>query len=339
MLFIYLLLGLGAILAGAVLFTNAVEWLGKKMDLSHGAVGSVLAAVGTALPETVVPIVAIVTGDGSAAGHDVGVGAILGAPFMLATLALFVSGLSAVLFRRGLAGGPVMYADGEILRRDLRFFLAVFPVALLASLVPAGPWRWAVAASLVVAYVHYVRLTLRSGEGMGEHELDALHLHRRAENPAMIAVVLQLLLALAVMVGGADFFVDGLIGLAEAVGIPVLILALIITPVATELPEKFNSVIWIRQGKDTLALGNITGAMVFQSSIIPAVGIALTPWALDSLTWVSSVLAILSGLLLYGIVANGRRFTARPLLWGGAFYGLFFLYVLLGGRAPGIGTH
>ncbi len=42
---------------------------------------------------------------------------------------------------------------------------------------------------------------------------------------------------------------------------------LLVAPIATELPEKFNAVIWIRQGKDTLAMGNITGAMVFQASI------------------------------------------------------------------------
>ena len=38
-----------------------------------------------------------------------------------------------------------------------------------------------------------------------------------------------------------------------------MLLALVIAPIATELPEKFNSLIWVRQGKDTLAMGNITG--------------------------------------------------------------------------------
>ena len=38
------------ILAGAELFTNGIEWFGLKLGLAEGAVGSVLAAVGTALP-------------------------------------------------------------------------------------------------------------------------------------------------------------------------------------------------------------------------------------------------------------------------------------------------
>src|SRR5439155_1713956 len=83
------LLAVGGILAGAELFTNGIEWFGRKLQLAEGAVGSVLAAVGTALPETMIPIIAILSGSGSAASHGIGVGATLGAPFMLATLAMF----------------------------------------------------------------------------------------------------------------------------------------------------------------------------------------------------------------------------------------------------------
>jgi hypothetical protein len=46
------------ILLGAELFTNGIEWFGRKLQLAEGAVGSVLAAVGTALPETMIPIIA-----------------------------------------------------------------------------------------------------------------------------------------------------------------------------------------------------------------------------------------------------------------------------------------
>src|SRR3989442_11495269 len=92
-----LLVSFFVILIGAELFTNGIEWFGRKLELAEGAVGSVLAAVGTALPETMIPIIAILSGGGSAASHGIGVGAILGAPFMLSTLAMFVTGI-AVLY-------------------------------------------------------------------------------------------------------------------------------------------------------------------------------------------------------------------------------------------------
>src|SRR5438034_1359613 len=72
------------ILLAAELFTNGIEWVGETLGLSEGAVGSVLAAVGTALPETLLPLVAIAIGHPQ--GEEIGIGAILGAPFMLSTL-------------------------------------------------------------------------------------------------------------------------------------------------------------------------------------------------------------------------------------------------------------
>src|SRR5574342_1352991 len=85
-------------LGGAELFTNGVEWIGEGFGLSEGVVGSVLAAVGTALPETILPIIAIVSGH--AAGEEIGTGAILGAPFMLTTLAMFVIAVAVLIYAR-----------------------------------------------------------------------------------------------------------------------------------------------------------------------------------------------------------------------------------------------
>jgi len=84
-----LIVAFAVILAGCELFVNGVEWFGRKLNLGEGAVGSVLAAVGTALPETVIPLIAILVSRGDS-GHAIGIGAILGAPFMLSTLAIFV---------------------------------------------------------------------------------------------------------------------------------------------------------------------------------------------------------------------------------------------------------
>src|SRR6188768_1093046 len=98
------------ILIGAELFTNGIEWFGRKLELAEGAVGSVLAAVGTALPETMIPIIAILFASG-ASSNEVGVGAILGAPFMLATLAMFVTGIAVLYQARRRPTGDTMKVD------------------------------------------------------------------------------------------------------------------------------------------------------------------------------------------------------------------------------------
>src|SRR4029078_9643097 len=100
--------------AGAELFTNGIEWFGKKLGLAEGAVGSVLAAVGTALPETMIPIIAILF-SGQEHSDEIGVGAILGAPFMLATLAMFVTGIAVLAQARQREAGDVMAGHTKVL--------------------------------------------------------------------------------------------------------------------------------------------------------------------------------------------------------------------------------
>jgi cation:H+ antiporter len=325
---ILLILSLVIILAGAEIFTNGVEWLGKRLKLGEGAVGSILAAVGTALPETLVPVIAILFPRGEG-GQEVGIGAILGAPFMLGTLAFFVVGLMAFFFRHS---NKPMHINPRILLRDLRFFMLVYFLAIFASFLPIHSWKLIVCVVLVGAYVIYVLQTLKSsqGEANAHEELSPCYFARGSRKPPLKVIYSQILTALLIIVVGAEIFVGSVQTVALALGVPVFVLALIITPVATELPEKFNSIIWVRKGKDTLAMGNITGAMVFQSSVIPALGIALTPWKLEPLALASALLVLVSvGLQYYYLIRNKTLFPAGLLL-GGVFYAVFIIMVVIG---------
>jgi len=322
---VVLLVSLGVILIGAEAFTNGIEWLGQRLKLGAGAVGSILAAVGTALPETMVPIIAIFGMGKGTEGSDIGIGAILGAPFMLATLAFFITGLAALLFRR--TNRPLLL-EAKVVRRDLKFFLIVYTMAIFASFLSNQELKNGVAWVLVLAYGVYVFLILRDSKGGCKHEkLAPLYVARQTKNPTLIKILLQIIIALIAIVIGAQGFVTAVQPIAVAIGIPVFVLALIITPIATELPEKFNSVLWIHRGKDTLAMGNLTGAMVFQSSMIPAIGIALTPWKLDTLALSCALLALCATLIPY--ISLLRKGVIRPttLLIGGAFYLLFILTI------------
>jgi cation:H+ antiporter len=314
------------ILAGCELFVNGIEWFGRKLHLGEGAVGSVLAAVGTALPETVIPLIAILVSGGKA-GHEIGIGAIMGAPFMLSTLAIFVCGISVVIFTLTKRRTIKVRYNRAIMRRDLLYFLVAYAIAVLVGLVDIGPFRYVVAGLLIVGYAVYVRRTMKA-EGDLEGECRSLYFHRTAESPELKRVILQIIVALACIIFGADLFVKELTNLAETLGVPALVISLLLTPVATELPEKFNSVMWMRQKKDTLALGNITGAMVFQSTFPVAIGIAFTDWRLwgegDWHAAVAAGVALFSGLLLYlRLRLTKKGFGVGSLLFGGALYAVF----------------
>ncbi len=323
------------ILVGAELFTNGIEWFGRKLNLAQGAVGSVLAAVGTALPETMIPLIAIGFGDGGQATDDVGVGAILGAPFMLSTLAMFVTGVGVLFWRRRRLTGTRMVVDTVVLVHDIRYFLVAYALAIATAFLPPdmGSLRIVVAVVLVGIYAWYVKGHFDAEAEDHEDELAPLRFHRvdrpghRADpgTPRLRVVSLQVLFALACIIGGAYLFVGAVERVAEALGVSELLLALVIAPIATELPEKFNSLIWVRQGKDTLAMGNITGAMVFQSAIPTVVALVLagSAWHIDDdslIAFLSAGMAFLAVAAIFGPMWRRARLDGRSLLVGGVVY-------------------
>jgi cation:H+ antiporter len=336
MTLLVLIVAFAVILAGAELFTNGVEWMGHKLELAEGAVGSVLAAVGTALPETMIPLIAILFASGEDTS-EIGIGAILGAPFMLATLAMFVTGVAVLAVAKGRARGDVMLVDTSVLWHDMRFFAVAYAIAILVAFVPADiAWpRWVAAAVLIGIYAYYVRGHLGAEAGERGEDLKPLRMHRldrrgpaHPEPPRLRIVTVQVVAALALIVAGAFAFVAAIEELAVSFGVDQALLALVIAPIATELPEKFNSVIWVRQGKDTLAMGNITGAMVFQSAIPTVIALlfATEAWAVTGgtfLVFASAGIAFLSSAAIFIPMARRGRLRGRGLLVGGAFYALY----------------
>ena len=330
MTIIELVLSLAAILGAAILFTNAVEIMGDRLNLGAGAVGSVLAAVGTALPETMIPLVAILgsllLGTGSAAAGEIGIGAILGAPFLLATLALFIVGAAGIGYKGRRETGSEITADRKTAIPDLVFFLACFIPAAAAGILPLPlPLKIGLAALLLVAYGLYVVRTVKGG-GEAEEDIPArLTLWPfRSQGPTW-AVAAQLIGTIAVMAFGAHLFVGAVEHLSKSVGIPAGLIALVLAPLATELPEKFNSVLWLRDNKDTLAIGNITGAMVFQSTIPVSVGVLFTPWRLDFITAVAAIFAILSSIVFLGFLLRKAPLRAFYMLGAGSLYIVFLV--------------
>jgi cation:H+ antiporter len=315
------------ILAGSELFTNGVEWAGHQLAIAEAAVGSVLAAVGTALPETFVPAVALLTGRDSPEAHDaVGVGAIIGAPLMLATLALLVMGVAALAFRgrRRQVALRVACADA---RRDLDFFIPVFLIVVLSGVAGLPPIaRHLMAGGLLVIYGAYIAVMLRLERAEGaevEHGLyfEAL-LRGDGLHPRGWTTAVQVVAGVLAILFGATEFVDQVILFSQHAGINPGVLSLILSPLATELPEKYNSVVWIRQNKDHLALANITGAMVFQSCIPVALGVAFTPWHLTPAELLGALIALSSAAILW-INLRDSRLGTPALMIGGAAYAIF----------------
>jgi cation:H+ antiporter len=341
-----LVFSLFVILLGAQLFTNGIEWVGEMLGLSDGMVGSVLAAIGTALPETTIPLVAILSGRGADA-NEVGIGAILGAPFMLSTLAMAVLGAAALMYRArrgGRTSARNVRPQPSVVRQDLVFFLIAYPLALAAGLWHVRALRYVLGAGLIGLYVAYVRRHLTASadptfeaEAAGEvqplYAIDWVRRLLRSRRPALMKPPLwaslgQTAFALVLIVGAARIFVDAISNVADRLGVPSLLFALLVAPVATELPEQFNGVLWLRRRRDTLAVGNVTGAMVFQSTFPVTIGLVFTPWRLSQAGLVSGLIAIAAALITYSSLRLRGHLDARLMLCQALLYGGYVVYLL-----------
>lgn len=335
MLWLELLGYLILILIAAEVFVNALEHLGEKLKISEGVTGSLFAAVGTALPETLVPILAIFAGTTNAAvNQEIGVGAILGAPLMLATLSLSLLSF-AVLRKRGVSGLYTPERTGLV--RDLNFFLMAFSVACAAMFVPHDNTavRAALSFGMVFIYFIYIMVTLRASaalvqEGHGTEAESIMFLSRIGIPTNTTTIAIQLVLGLGLLILGAEGFIHGIQQAAPILGISALMLSLMIVPIATELPEKVNSILWVRRNKDTLAFGNITGAMVFQGTLLPAIGISLTPWTPQPAVFLGIVVTLIAAAWLRIMLARGSL-KVWHLWFNGSLYvlylGLMLFYI------------
>ncbi|KPC50437.1 sodium:calcium antiporter [Amantichitinum ursilacus] len=305
-------------------FVNGIEWCGRHMKLGATAVGTVLAAFGTALPESAVTFTAVAFGT-TPEQKDIGVGAAMGGPLVLATIAYAVVGLALWANRRKLKRGDAMVrVDHQRLAQDQISFLAIFIFKVALGLVAFAIKPW-LGVLFLAAYGLYVWREITTAEtAPEEEELEDLKL--RPHNATMGWAATQSLLALAVIAVASHTFVAQLEHIGTFMGISPHIIALLLSPVATELPETMNALIWVRQGKERLALANISGAMMIQATIPSALGLFFTPWRFDNPLLVSGIVTACAIVLLWNLFRRGNV-DARTLASIGLLYLVFAGYV------------
>jgi cation:H+ antiporter len=303
-------------------FVNGVEWVGRKFGVSQNAVGTVLAAFGTALPESVVTFVAVVFGQ-DASAKSIGVGAALGGPLVLATIAYPVVGLMLWVMRPA-ARAQVIDVNVQRLGRDQSWFLLIFILKIALGFVAFAikPWLgWL----FLAAYAAYTWMEIKHGDDHSEGEPEPLKFQPKKLDPGRSVAMLQTLIALGAIFAASHVFVTQLAVVGPWLGIPSAVVALLLSPIATELPETMNAIIWIRQGKHRLALANISGAMMIQATIPTALGLFFTPWLFDHAL---ALAAAITAVAVLGLMILLRRNALTPVRL--AAFAVFYLVFALG---------
>jgi cation:H+ antiporter len=359
-------------------FVNAVEWLGVRLKVGRLAVGTILAAAGTALPESVVTLVAVLFGSPEH-GNDIAVGAAMGGPLVVGTIAYGVTGamliwrkthtrvplmatstagLAVPAGARAMAGlvvssgalatagstpasasgpgsgqsspeaGDLAGVDTGRLARDQTWFLAIFTVKVSLGLVAFAIKPWLGLLFFAVYAVYFVKEMTGTGEQASAVDLEPLKLQPKRTVPTTLAVTAQILVTLTIIFSASQLFVKQLEWAGPALGLPAVVVALLLSPIATELPEIMNAIIWVRQGKAQLALANISGAMMIQATVPSGIGILFTPWKFDSPLMLAGAVTMASvGYLLW--LLRTHRVTAARLTGAAGFYAVFAFGLIL----------
>jgi cation:H+ antiporter len=191
----------------------------------------------------------------------------------------------------------------------------------------AFAWKPWLGILFLATYGLYVKRELSNDEeSLDSEDLEPLKLRPRDEDPSMFWAVTQTVLALVVIAGASHVFVDQIELLGVAMGASPHVAALLLAPVATELPEIMNALIWVRQGKERLALANISGAMMIQATIPSALGIFMTPWLLDGPLLAAGLFTMLSiGLLWLRFRRSAMSVPALSAV--GGLYAVFAAYL------------
>jgi cation:H+ antiporter len=305
-----------ALAADAV--TNAVEWIDARTGLTSSASGAIVAALGSSLPETIVAFIALVVLR-DPRSQAIGIGAVIGAPVMLGTVVLSLMGvLALVRARRG--GRAKLEIPVPPMVFGATLFIATFALALAASFVSSRSIHIAAAIAVLLSYAGYLFYHLRVVEPEAETAPPRLRIAPRLAEPPMRFIAAQLVIALAMSALASRWLVASLSGVAALLAIAPFVMSLVLSPIATEVPEAMSVTLWLRRGEDTLALNNVIGAMMFQTSIACAIAILATPWVLPRGAYVAGAAVLLAMAVLVVVTIVRRRVEPSALALTAIFY-------------------
>ena len=311
-------------------FVNAVEWLGVQLKVGPVAVGSILAAVGTALPESVVTLVAVLFGSAQQ-GDGIAVGAALGGPLVVGTIAYAVTGLLLLRRTRHARADPAGAGDEALavtsldgtdtsrLARDQTWFLSIFVFKVALGLVAFAFKRWLGLMFFAAYGVYFWREMRATGEHASADDLEPLKSQRNRATPTNAGVIIQTVGSLVVIFAASQLFVRQLEWAGPALGLSPIVVALLLSPIATELPEIMNAIIWVRQGKTQLALSNISGAMMIQATVPSGIGLLFTAWKFDTPLLIAGLATMASVSYLLTLMRT-NSVTPGRLIGAAAFY-------------------
>ena len=264
---------------GAEYLIESSKTIAEKFAIPKIVLGITLVAFGTSLPELIVSIIAILRGE-----SGIVIGNVIGSN--IANIGLIL-GIGSII-------SPLCYSFSK-LKGDLFFLLGI--------------------TALLVLSIHFDYMNFYSGLGYigvlliycyylinSDYEVEELE-SNSTQNVALISLLGVLGLGF-----GSHFFVEGAVGLAEIFGIPPIIIGMTIVAIGTSLPELTTTLVAIKRGESSLAIGNIIGSNIMNIVVVLGVSFMIREISINSTTISNQliVMCVLTGLLFLALYFKNK---------------------------------
>ncbi|MGD8371598.1 MAG: calcium/sodium antiporter [Syntrophobacterales bacterium] len=291
-----LVLGLVGLAIGADRFVAGASYLAYKLRISPLVIGLTVVSLGTSLPELLVTTTAVLVDHSS-----VGLGNVLGSNISNICLVL---GMCALL-------QPLM-VESKLLRQD-------YPALLVATVV-----IWLMSANrlisrleglvLLIGLALYLVFVIRSANE------DSQKLHAPTNSatppPSRRKVLFQMIGSLVLLLIGSRLVVWGGVGLGQALGLSDLIIGLTVVAVGTSLPELATSIAGVVRKQHSIAVGNVVGSNLINSTAIIGIPAILRPMKVEGVALLRDFpMVFLASLALWPIFWSRRRGPGRVNRW------------------------
>lgn len=294
------LLGIGLLVKGADYFVKGGGGLATRYGVSSATIGFTVIAFGTSLPEFVVSINAVISGN-----NGVALGNILGSN--IANLALVLA-LCAIISPAMFTGRPSSKS-----RVGNETILMLAATVFFAVLAITGELTRISGVLMLIVFCIILYITMKKS---GTEPLERVETHGKMDwvltAGGLIAVII-----------GSQLVLDGAITIAEAFGISEFVIGMTIVAVGTSLPELATSLVAILRGDLGISVGNLLGSNIFNLLFVMGVGALIRPIPIPAYTDV--IIVVLFSLAVIPIMRGKPRFIRA---WAILLMAAYFAYMI-----------
>ena len=276
-----LIAGLVLVVWGADRLVDGASALARRFGLSEFVIGLTIVGMGTSAPELVVSFIGAIQGNA-----DISMGNVVGSNIFNTLLIL---GLTAILLP--------MAVTPDNRKKDVPMNILI-TLLLIGLGLDGSLTRWD-GAILLAVFALYMWHSFRNGSEEASEE-DA------AQEPVWKSI-LFILLGLASLIFGGNFFVDSATDIAHALGVSDKFIAITILAGGTSLPELATCVAAAVKKKGQLALGNIIGSNIFNILLILGGSALIHPLSLAGISYVDFGILFASAVALLTACFIGKK--------------------------------